>query len=144
MEGNDLAPYAPIQQATLFEGVLASKPVGLRKVRYRLSSRSNDWASVIKQMTPNDLPIKSLVDCVNRRGIGTVVYTFLPPDAVDEIDRWLLRKGVSTIVESYPDVEALAYDLRFNRSVHVIYVETQEQQSIIGIRATVVGSERSW
>jgi hypothetical protein len=47
-------------------------------------------------------------------------------------------------VEAYPDIETLAEDLRFNRGVHVIYVATQEQQAIIGIRATVLGSERAW
>jgi len=81
---------------------------------------------------------------VNRRGIGTLIYTLMPVEAVPEIEHWLIRKGVSTSVEAYPDIETLAEDLRFNRSIHVIYVATQEQQAIIGIRATVLGSERAW
>lgn len=144
MEGNDLAPYAPIQQAVVFEGVLATMPEGLKSLRARLAKRTNDWTALVSHMKANELPLKSLADSINRRGIGTVVYTFLPHDAVDAVDRWLIRKGISTIVESYPDVETLAEDLRVNRSIHVIYVASQEQQEIIGIRATVLGSERAW
>jgi hypothetical protein len=95
-------------------------------------------------MKPSELPLKSLADSVNRRGIGTIVYTFMPPEAIDAIEHWLIRKGISTPVESYTDIEALADDLRYNRSVRVIYVPTQEEQAILGIRATVLGSERAW
>lgn len=144
MEGNDLAPFAPIQQAVIFEDVLASMPEGVKSLRARLAKRTNDWPTLVNHMKANDLPLKALSDSINRRGIGTIVYTFLPTEAVDAVERWLIRKGISTIVESYPDVETLAEDLRLNRSIHVIYVASQEQQSIIGIRATVLGSERAW
>lgn len=144
MEGNDLAAFAPIQQAVIFEGVLANPPEGLKSWRSRLAQRAGDWKTVVNGMNPNELPLKSLADSINRRGIGTIVYTFLPPEAVDPIERWLIRKGISTPVESYTDIAALADDLRYNRSIHVIYVPTQEEQAIIGIRATVLGSERAW
>lgn len=144
MEGNDLAPFAPIQQAVIFEDVLASMPEGIKSLRARLAKRTNDWPALVNHMQANELPLKALSDSINRRGIGTIVYTFLPPEAVDAVERWLIRKGISTIVEAYPDVETLAEDLRLNRSIHVIYVASQEQQAIIGIRATVLGSERAW
>lgn len=144
MLGNDLAPYAPIQQAVLFEGVLANYPTGVKSIRSWFASKSKDMPTLISNMKPNELPLKSLIDSVNRRGIGTIVYTLMPTDAVTEIERWLVRKGVSLSVEAYPDIETLAEDLKYNRSVHVIYVASQEQQSIIGIRSTVLGSERSW
>lgn len=144
MQGNDLAPYAPIQQAVLFEGVLASYPTGVKSVRNWFASKAKDMPTLVNTMKPNELPLKSLNDSINRRGIGTLVYTLMPVEAVPEIEHWLIRKGVSTSVEAYPDIETLSEDLRFNRSIHVIYVATQEQQSIIGIRATVLGSERAW
>lgn len=144
MEGNDLAEFAPLQQGVIFEGVLANPPEGLKSWRTRIAQRTGDWKTVINAMTPSELPLKSLADSVNRRGIGTIVYTFMPPDAIDAIERWLIRKGISTPVESYTDIEALADDLRYNRSVRVIYVPTQEEQAVIGIRATVLGSERAW
>lgn len=144
MQGNDLAPYAPIQQAVLFEGVLATYPKGIKSFRTWVASKAKDMPTVLNTMKPNELPLKSLIDSVNRRGIGTLVYTLMPVEAVPEIEHWLIRKGVSTSVEAYPDIETLAQDLRFNRSIHVIYVATQEQQAIIGMRATVLGSERAW
>ena len=144
MQGNDLASYAPIQQAVLFEGVLATYPKGIKSFRTWFASKAKDMPTLLNTMKPNELPLKSLIDSVNRRGIGTLVYTLMPVEAVSEIEHWLIRKGVSTSVEAYPDIETLAQDLRFNRSIHVIYVATQEQQAIIGMRATVLGSERAW
>ena len=44
----------------------------------------------------------------------------------------------------YSSVEELSYDLRFQRSVRTIYVETQEQASIIGIRSHVVDTKKAW
>jgi hypothetical protein len=88
--------------------------------------------------------LKALVDYSDRLGIDTEVYTFLGQDAVDAIDRWLGRKGISLPVYSYNSVEELSYDLRFKRSVRTIYVPEQEQAAIIGLRATVADSKKAW
>jgi hypothetical protein len=44
----------------------------------------------------------------------------------------------------FKNVEELAYDLKFQRSIRTIYVETQEQGSIIGIRSHVVDPKKAW
>jgi len=47
MQGNDLAPYAPIQQAVLFEGVLASYPKGAKSVRNWFASKAKDMPTEV-------------------------------------------------------------------------------------------------
>lgn len=143
MQGNDIAPFADARQGTMFEGVLALPPTSLKhKVRERLTSLT--WEQRIEVWTPCTMPLKSLSDCVNRLGIATDVYTFLSPDAVDPIEKWLIRKGISVPVFYYENVGELAYDLSFNRAVRVVYTSEHEDAKVLGMRATTVSSEHAW
>jgi hypothetical protein len=139
MQGNDIGNFNDIGQGVLFEGLLASPPE--RRFFQRADS---EWDKELSKWKANDLPLKALVDSSDRLGVDTEVYTFLGQDAVDAIDRWLGRKGVSLPVYSYANVEELAYDLRFKRSVRTIYVPEQEQAAVIGLRATVADSKKAW
>jgi len=145
VEGNDLAPWSRIGQGVIFEGVLAFPPTGgVPGVRQWLSRRNGDWESMLMHWKPNELSLKSMIDMVNRRGVQTQVFTFLAPEAVDPIERWLVRKGVSTSCFYYVDAAALAEDLRYNRDVHVIYTPDQDTAAVLGIRATVVSPNTVW
>ncbi len=139
MQGNDIANFNDIGQGVIFEGLLATPPP------QRLFKRSNnDWNKELSKWKAHDLPLKALVDTSDRLGVDTEVYTFLDFEAVDAIDAWLARKGVSLPVYYYENVEELAYDLRFKRSVRTIYVPEQEQAAVIGLRATVVDNKKAW
>lgn len=145
MDKNDIGTYETLSQATMFEGVLASPPKKtLKRIRFRVSEGIQDWSTAIATWQTNELPVKSLADSVNRLFIGTVVYTFLHPDAVDPIEKWLIRKGISVPVYWYPDVDALADDLKFNRGVRVIYTASHDDAKRLGLRATVVSPDRAW
>jgi hypothetical protein len=139
VQGNDIANFNDIGQGVIFEGLLATPPP------QRLFKRSNnDWNKELSKWKAHDLPLKALVDTSDRLGVDTEVYTFLDFEAVDAIDAWLARKGVSLPVYYYENVEELAYDLRFKRSVRTIYVPEQEQAAVIGLRATVVDNKKAW
>lgn len=139
MQGNDIAQFNVIGQGVVFEGLLASPP------ERRLFQRADkDWNKELRKWKTHDLPVKALIDTSDRLGVDTEVYTFLGDDAVDAVENWLVRKGVSLPVYGYNSVEELAYDLRFKRSVRTIFVPEQEQAAIIGIRATVVDSKKAW
>jgi hypothetical protein len=139
MQSNDIGNFNDIGQGVVFEGLLASPP------ERRFFQRADaDWDKELSKWKPHELPLKALVDYSDRLGIDTEVYTFLGLDAVDAIDRWLGRKGVSLPVYGYANPEELSYDLRFKRSVRTIYVPEQEQAAIIGIRATVADSKKAW
>lgn len=139
MQGNDIANFNDIGQGIIFEGLLASPPP------QRLFKRTtNDWVKELSKWKAHDLPLKALVDTSDRLGVDTEVYTFLDFEAVDAIDAWLGRKGISLPVYYYENIEELAYDLRFKRSVRTIYVPEQEQAAIIGLRATVVDNKKAW
>lgn len=145
MQGNDISAFENIGQATMFEGVLANPPdKATSKLKSFFAKQADDWDRVIAGWHPNPLPIKSLADCVNRRRIGTDVYTFLSPDAVDPINRWLVRKGISVPVYYYESVEALAEDLRYNRGIKVIYTSSHDHAMTLGMRATVVSPTQIW
>ena len=144
MEGNDLAPFAPKSQAVIFEGVLASPPEGLTKMRAALLLRNEKWDAYIKMWKANTLPLKMLADAVNRLGIGFEVYTFLEPQIADAIDRWLTRKGIPTAVIPYQDIKELREDLDINRSITRVYVADDEHYKTLGLRATVVTPETRW
>lgn len=139
MQGNDIANFNVIGQGVVFEGLLASPPP------QRFFQRSsNDWDKELRKWKAHELPLKALIDTSDRLGVDTEVYTFLGYDAVEAVDAWLVRKGVSLPVYSYANVEELAYDLRFKHSVRTIYVPEQEQAAVIGIRATVVDNKKAW
>lgn len=144
MQGNDIAPFSPTAQGVVFDDLLASPPTGAKTILESLHKRRNDWDAVLRLWEPHDLPLKVLSDCVNRLGIGTDVYTFIHPDAVDAVDRWLVRKGISTPVYYYESSEMLEYDLRFQRAVRIIYTSSEEVAQILGPRATVSPNDKAW
>ena len=138
MQGNDIREFSDTGQGVVFEGLIASPP------ERRLFRISRDWEKEIRSWKANDLPLKALIDTSDRLGINTEVYTFLPEDAVPFVENWLSRKGISLPVYHYQNVEELAYDLRFKRSVRNIYVPEEEQARVIGILATVVDTKKAW
>lgn len=144
MQGNDISSYAPLAQALVFEGLLASPPEGPKAVLENINRKRGNWESVLRLWTPHELPLKALSDSVNRLGLGTDIYTFLHEDAVPVIDNWLVRKGISTPVYYYPSVELLEYDLRFQRAIRTIYVANEEHAKVLGIRSTVVQNNTAW
>lgn len=139
MLGNDIQEHHDVGQGVIFEGLLASPPP--RRVWQRSTA---DWGKELRKWKPHDLPLKALIDSYDRLGINTEVYTFLGYDAQDAVENWLLRKGIALAVYAYENVEELAYDLRFKRSMRTIYVPEQEQAAIIGLRAQVVDSRKAW
>jgi hypothetical protein len=144
MLGNDIAEYAQIGQGVLFEGVLAAQPEGAQAVKATFYKNREKWDKYIDLWRPKDLALKAMIDSAVRLGVATDVYTFIDNDAVNAIDRWLQKKGISVSVMHYQSIDELAYDLRFQRSIKTIYVETQEQGSIIGIRSHVVNPAKAW
>lgn len=145
MQGNDIFPFTSARQGTMFEGVLATPPATVKsRVKDALATRNGDWEKRLAQWTPGVMALKSLSDCVNRRGIATTVYTFLSPDAVDPIEKWLIRKGISVPVYYYTDVAELAFDLTFDRSIHVLYTSSVDDAQVLGIRSTVISPDTAW
>lgn len=144
MEGNDITGYAPLAQGVVFDGLLASPPTGSKAFYETIQRRRDNWDAVMRLWVPHELPIKALSDSVNRLGLGTDVYTFIHEDAVDAIDRWLMRKGISCPVYYYESPELLEYDLRFSRAVRIIYTSSEEVAQILGPRSTVVSAEKAW
>jgi hypothetical protein len=144
MLGNDISEYATTGQGIVFDGLLAKPPTGSKTLLETIQRRRNNWDAVLRLWEPNDLPIKALSDSINRLGIGTDVYTFIHPDVVDAMDRWLTRKGISTPVYYYESAEMLEYDLRFQRAVRIIYTSDEAVSQVLGIRSTVVGPDKAW
>lgn len=142
MEGNDISFDTKLAQASFFEGVLAHPP--MNSPRYLFHKSRNNWESAIPLWKPNDMPMRSLVDCVNRLGIGTDVITFLHEEAVEPIYQWLLRKGVQTTVLWYPSVEDYRDDIKYNMGLKVVYVPEQDDALILGIKAKVVSPNTAW
>jgi hypothetical protein len=144
MEKGDIYSYTVFGQACVFEDLLAERPTGAAAIKEKFYIRRGDWEKALKLWKPNDLPLKSLIDAVERRGINTAVITFLPGEAVEEIYRWLLRKGVSCTVTDYASPEDYEADLRYDRSIKVVYVPSKEIAYVLGMRATVVSSNTAW
>lgn len=144
MEGGDIAMFGRPGQACVFEGLIASRPTGAAGVKCKYYERTKDWDSALKLWKPNDLPLKSLIDAVNRLNISTEVITFLPQEAVEPIYKWLVRKGVTPVVERYETPQDYELDLRYNRSIHSVYVADQEIAHILGMRATVIPPTTAW
>lgn len=144
MERGDIGAYVLAGQACIFEDLLAERPTGAAALKEKFYARRGEWDKVMKLWKPNDLPLKSLIDSVERRGISTAVVTFMPYDAVDSIYRWLLRKGVSCTVEAYESPEDYEADLRYDRSIKVVYVPNKEIAYTLGMRATVVSPNSAW
>lgn len=144
MQGNDLSDFSPISQATMFEGVLASEPTGIKKARSIVAQAGKNWEQYLAQWQTNDVPIKHAIDLISRYQVGIVVYTLLPGYLVDSIEKWLVRKGISTSVFAYATIEELAHDLRFFPSIKKVYTSDEEHAKIIGFRSTVVSTKTAW
>lgn len=141
MQGNDIGEYWQKGQGVVFEGVLTNLSDSIKAQFYK---QRGNWQKYLALSKPNEIPLKAMIDSSSRLGIATDVYTFIDSDAVDAVNDWLLRKGISVAVMYYPSVEELAYDLKFQRSIRTIYVETQDQASIIGLRSHVVDIKKAW
>lgn len=144
MFGNDIQSYEDVGYGVVFEELLASPPGGIKGIGSSLYKARNNWNRVLNLWDSNDLPLKSLYDTTHRLGIGAEVYTFLAIDAVEAVDNWLQRKGMSLPVLYYKNVGELEYDLRFKRSVRTIFVPHQEQAFVLGLRATVSSPTSAW
>lgn len=144
MERGDIGAYFVTGQACIFEDLIAERPTGAAAIKEKFYAKRGEWDKAMKLWKPNDLPLKSLIDCVERRGIATAVITFLPQDALSAIYKWLLRKGVSCTVEAYETPSDYEMDLRYDRSVKVVYVPTKEIAYVLGMRATVVSPNSAW
>lgn len=144
MQGNDISEYAAIAQGVVFDGLLATPPEGAKAILETIQRRRNNWDAVFRLWEPNDMPLRALSDSVNRLGLGTDIYTFTDTDAVDAIDRWLVRKGINCPVYFYESPELLEYDLRFQRAVRIIYTSDEETALTLGIRSTVVSPDKAW
>lgn len=144
MEKGDIASGGRIGQACVFEGLLATRPTGAALIKEKFYERNGNWDNALKLWQPGDKALRSLSDHSNRLGISTEVITFLDSDAVEPIYNWLLRKGITCTVIYYERVEDYEVDLRYNRSIHVVYVPLDEQAQIIGMRAKVVDPTTIW
>lgn len=148
MQGNDISAFTDSRQGTMFEGVLANPPAGrsfrILKEKISVSDSEEMWADRLTRWIPSTFPLKSLSDQVNRLGVMTEVYTFLSPNAVDPIGKWLIRKGVSVPVYYFESVAELAYDLSFNRSIVRIMTASPDDAQVLGLRSTVVSADKAW
>ena len=145
MERNDIQANAPIKQACLFEGVLAAPPAGnIKKMRAAKAIRQNEWHRYIGMWTPYEMPLKSLVDSVNRRGVGVEVYTCLTSGVEGAIDSWLARKGVSVPVYQFENIYEIHAEMKFHSPSMRIHVATEEQAQLLGLRARVASPHKEW
>lgn len=145
MEGNDISTWTTAGLGAIFDGLIASPPTGgIAAVRYWNSKRTGSWVDALDTWKPNELALKSLIDCVNRRGIQAQLFTFLGYGAEDAVETWLGRKGVSVKCVSYASPEILAEDLRYNRSIVQLFVPSQDLASTLGPRTTVVSPSTVW
>ncbi len=144
MEKGDIGNIQSPTQACIFEGLLASPPAEKKGLRSFISKKTLNWDDTLKLWLPNEMPLKSLIDTTNRLGIVTYVFTLLGEDAADPVYRWLLRKGVACPVESYPDIESIRDDLKYNRRLNTLYVPKEEYAQVVGIRAKVVSPVSVW
>lgn len=145
MEGNDISTWTTAGLGAIFDGLIASPPTGgVPAIRNWNSKRTGSWADALDTWKPHDLALKSLIDCVNRRGIQAQLFTFLGNEAADSIESWLARKGVAVSCSSYGSPELLAEDLRYNRSIVQLFVPTRDLAAVLGPRCTVVSTSSVW
>jgi hypothetical protein len=144
MEKGDISTHDHPSLACVFEGLLANPPKRSSRIFGKLKRVDDDLPSDLRGWTPNELPIKSLIDLTNRIGISTLVITFMGPDMEEPIYRWLLRKGVAPNVQGYRSIEEFREDLKYNRLLSTVYVADSEQAAQLGIRATVVSTTSTW
>lgn len=144
MERNDIFAYSPPGVAVLFEGVLASPPDTMGKVIANIRLRAKDYDAYLSYWKANEIPLKHVIDTINRKQIGVVVYTLFPVDIAEAIDRWLIKRNISTTVVPYIDIDDLAETSKFFPEIKTIYVAEQEHARRIGMKATVVTPKTSW
>ena len=128
MQGNDISEYAAIAQGVVFDGLLATPPEGAKAILETIQRRRNNWDAVFRLWEPNDMPLRALSDSVNRLGLGTDIYTFTDADAVDAIDRWLVRKGINCPVYFYESPELLE---ALKKSLSTVLQELKGKEKII-------------
>lgn len=144
MERGDIGPYAPLQLAVVFDGLLAKKPEGTRYLAAAAAYRLNNYDKYMSHWKPNELPIKFIVDAVNRRNIGVSIYTFLNPILHDALDRWLVRRNITIPPIHVEDAKEIAETVKYFPGIRQVFVPDQEQAAIIGIKATVVSADKAW
>lgn len=144
MEKGDIASYAKPGLAVMFEGVLANPPDKLNKVIANVRLRTNDYDAYLSYWRPNKLQVKHVIDSINRKQIGVLVYTLLAPELHDAIDRWLLHRNISTTIMVYQNIDDLVESQEFMREIKSVFVNDDELARRIGIRATVIQPDTKW
>lgn len=144
MEKGDIAPYVMPQLAVMFEHVLAAEPTGVQSLAAAARLRAKKYEKYLSYWKPNELQVKHVIDTINRKKIGVVVYTLFENELSDEVERWLVRRNISTTVTSYNSINELASDQKFFPGIKQIFVGNEEHARIIGIKATVVTAKTGW
>lgn len=144
MERGDIAAYSKPGLAVMFEGVLANPPDRFNKIIANVRLRANDYDSYLSYWKPNHLQVKHVVDSINRKQIGVLVYTLLPPELSTAVDRWLLHRNISTTIMVYQNVDDLVESQQFMQEIKSVFVNDDELAKRIGIRATVIQPDTKW
>jgi hypothetical protein len=145
VQGNDIAPFITSKVACMFEGLIANVPApeedkGLFKRKKKLLTIEEE----VRRWKANELPLKSLIHLTTKLEVGVEVYTYFSYEYHDAIEYWLSRKGAIANVYHYEDVLDLAEDFKYNRDVRTFYTPIEKDAFILGIRATVVQSDKTW
>jgi hypothetical protein len=143
LERGDIAVFDRPTRACIFEGLLANPPSTSRKF-LNLFSKSDVNEKPLHGWTANELPLKSLVDSFTRLEIPTFVFSLLGEDMEEAIYKWLVRKNASVPVYCYSSIEDFREDLRYNRSLHTIFVVEEEHAAVLGLRSKVVSPTAAW
>jgi hypothetical protein len=145
MEGNDIAPFITSKIACMFENLLVSIPEN--DEQRGLFKRKRPPLTIeeeVRRWRANELPLKSLIHITTRLEIGVEVYTYLDYRYHDAIEHWIARKGAIVNVFHYESVLDLAEDFKYNRDVRTLYTPFEKDAMILGLRATVVQSDKTW
>lgn len=143
MENGDIAVFEKPVRACIFEGLIASPPKTSKKLLNIFSKKDHD-TKPLHGWEANELPLKSLIDSVNRLNAGTFLFSLLGSDMEEPIYKWLVRKGVALPVYCYDRLEDFREDIKYNRALHTIYVVEQEHAAVLGLRAKVVLPTTTW
>lgn len=149
MEKGDIGVTMHARVACWFENLLVNvheKPEPGKLSRFfkkDVKKDSDDWArDIVRSWSVNEQPMRSIIHLREQLGINVDVYTYYDEWMVEHIEHYLARKGAHAQVWSYPNVEELKDDLKYNREVHTLFTPYEEDARIIGWqRATVVNTE---
>jgi hypothetical protein len=144
MEKGDIAPYVTPQLAVMFEHVLAAEPSGVHALAAATRLRARKYEKYLSYWKPNELQVKHVIDTIGRKNIGVVVYTLFENELSDEVEKWLVRRNISTTVTAYNSIYELASDQKFFPGIKQIFVGNQDHARIIGIKATVITANTGW